>query len=98
MDQEDIIIEHLRDMVRDEGEGDKQPEWRKLNGNDHFFHALSYAILAKRIHYVATWDPNMEVRSIIGLTGPQESFTTKKENCGLRGYTTNYTFSNHLGY
>ena len=98
LDQEDIIIEHLRDMVRDEGEGDKQPEWRKLNGNDHFFHALSYAILAKRIHYVATWDPNMEVRSIIGLTGPQESFTNKKENFGLRGYTTNYTFSNHLGY
>lgn len=96
-DQEDIIIEHLRDMVREESEGDKQPEWRKLNGNDHFFHALGYALLAKRIHYVATWNPNMEIRSIIGLTGPQESFTNKKENIGLRGYSTNYS-TNRLVY
>lgn len=97
LDQEDIIIEHLRDMVREEGEGDKLPEWRKLNGNDHYFHALGYALLAKRIHYVATWTPNTEVRSIIGLTGPQESSTNKKENIGLRGYGTNYS-SNRLVY
>ena len=97
MDQEDIIVEHLRDMVRDEGEADKQPEWRKLNGNDHFFHALGYALLAKRIHYVATWDPNMETRSIIGLTGPQESSNNRLEKFGLRGYATNYS-SNRLVY
>ena len=97
LDQEDIIIEHLRDMVREENEGDKQPEWRKLNGNDHYFHALGYALLAKRIHYVANWNPNMEVRSIIGLTGPQESFTNKEDKFGLRGYSTNYS-SNRLVY
>ena len=93
LDQEDIIVEHLRDMVREESEGEKQPEWRKLNGNDHFFHALGYALLAKKIDYVAHWSPNMEVRSIIGLTGPQESSTNKKDNLGLRGYTTNYSSS-----
>lgn len=97
LDQEDIIIEHLRDMVRDEGEADKQPEWRKLNGNDHFFHALGYALVAKRIYYVANWNPNIEVRSIIGLTGPQESSTNKEKIFGLRGYGTNYS-PNRLVY
>lgn len=97
LDQEDIIVEHLRDMVREESDGEKQPEWRKLNGNDHFFHALGYAFLAKKINYVAHWSPNMEVRSIIGLTGPEESSTNKKDNFGLRGYTTNYS-SNRLIY
>lgn len=96
-DQEDIIIEHLRDMVREENTGDKQPEWRKLNGNDHFFHALGYAMLAKHILYVATYDPSSEQRSIIGLTGPQESSKTNNNIVGLRGYGTNYS-SNHLGY
>lgn len=97
LDQEDIIVEHLRDMVRIESEGEKQPEWKKLNGNDHFFHALGYAVLAKHIHYVATWDPNMENRSFIGLTGPQESSISKKDKFGLRGYGTNYS-STHLGF
>lgn len=97
LDQEDIIIEHLRDMVREEKEGEKQPEWRKLNGNDHFFHALGYALLAKHILYVANWDPNMDNRSFICLTGPQEAYINKKEKFGLRGYGTNYS-SNHLGF
>lgn len=96
-DQEDIIVEHLRDMVREEKEGEKQPEWRKLNGNDHFFHALSYAILAKHILYVATWDPNTEIRSIISLTGPKESSKRENKGMGLRGYSTNYS-TNRLGY
>lgn len=97
LDQEDIIVEHLRDMVREEKEGEKQPEWRKLNGNDHFFHALSYAMLAKHIHYIATWDPNSEIRSIISLTGPKESSNSNIKDIGLRGYSTNYSTS-RLGY
>lgn len=97
LDQEDIIVEHLRDMVREEKEGEKQPEWRKLNGNDHFFHALSYAMLAKHIHYIATWNPNSEIRSIINLTGPKESSKSNIKDIGLRGYSTNYSTS-RLGY
>ena len=91
LDQEDIIVEHLRDMVREENEGEKQPEWRKLNGNDHFFHALGYAMLAKHINYIANWSPNNELRSIISLTGPKESSKTKIKEIGLRGYSTNYS-------
>lgn len=97
LDQEDIIVEHLRDMVREEKEGEKQPEWRKLNGNDHFFHALSYAMLAKHIQYIANWSPNMEIRSIINLTGPKESSKNNNKEIGLRGYSTNYS-TNRLGF
>lgn len=92
-DQEDIIVEHLRDMVREESEGDKQPEWRKLNGNDHFFHAMGYAMLAKSIEVVANLGVVQETRSIISLTGPTE--TSTNINVNLRGYGTNYS-SNRL--
>ena len=38
--QKQVVIEHLRDMVRDE-----KPEtlavWLKLSGNDHYFHSLA---------------------------------------------------------
>lgn len=44
----ETVISHLRDMVRDE-----MPEveavWKKLNGNDHFFHAMGYCMLARRV-------------------------------------------------
>jgi len=44
----ETVITHLRDMVRDE-----MPEveavWKKLNGNDHFFHAMGYCLLARRV-------------------------------------------------
>lgn len=35
------IIEHLKDMVRDE-QPEKPATWVKLNGNDHFFHAGAF--------------------------------------------------------
>jgi hypothetical protein len=44
----ETVITHLRDMVRDE-QPEKEPEWKKLNGNDHFFHAMGYCMLARRV-------------------------------------------------
>jgi len=44
----ETIISHLRDMVRDE-QPEREPEWKKLNGNDHFFHAMGYCQLARRV-------------------------------------------------
>jgi hypothetical protein len=44
----ETITTHLRDMVRDESP-EREPEWKKLNGNDHFFFAMAYALLAKRV-------------------------------------------------
>lgn len=42
-----VLVEHLRDMVREE-EPEKQAIWKKLTGSDHFFHALGYLHLAPR--------------------------------------------------
>lgn len=90
LDQDDIIVEHLRDMVREDTEPGKQPEWRKLNGNDHFFHALGYAMVAQQIHYVAGLSCNYEKRQIITLTGPQEYNTHRViDKTGLYGFRAN---------
>lgn len=44
----ETLITHLRDMVRDE-KPEAEPEWKKLNGNDHFFHAMALSLLARRV-------------------------------------------------
>lgn len=44
----ETIITHLRDMVRDE-KPEAEPEWKKLNGNDHFFHSMALSLLARRV-------------------------------------------------
>lgn len=44
----ETIITHLRDMVRDE-KPEAEPEWKKLNGNDHFFHSMALSRLARRV-------------------------------------------------
>lgn len=51
----ETVIAHLRDMVRDE-KPEAEPEWKKLNGNDHFFHSMALSLLARRIceHVYAT--------------------------------------------
>lgn len=46
--QDHIIVQHLRDMVRTENAAGVG-QWVKLNGNDHFFHALGYGLFAYRI-------------------------------------------------
>lgn len=49
MGYKETLITHLRDMVRDETILEKEPDWKKLNGNDHFFFAAGYALLARRV-------------------------------------------------
>lgn len=44
----DVLTAHLRDMVREESP-EKEPTWVKLNGNDHFFHSMAFALLARRV-------------------------------------------------
>ena len=43
---QNVLVEHLRDMFRDDSSPEKQPVWVKIRGNDHFFHALSYSFAA----------------------------------------------------
>lgn len=64
----ETIITHLRDLVRDENP-EKEPEWKKLNGNDHFFFAMSYALLAKRVSnhmFISNYNGKQTVLSIFG--------------------------------
>ena len=44
-----LITHHLKDMVRVENE-DQSAVWQKIKGEDHFFHALAYALHAIRVH------------------------------------------------
>lgn len=48
--QQDVINEHLRDMVREE-QAEKPATWIKLTGRDHYFHALGYMRQAMRQNY-----------------------------------------------
>ena len=49
IDQKQVIIDHLKDMVREE-EPEKKATWKKLNGNDHYFHALAFLSSAVKLH------------------------------------------------
>ena len=44
----ETLLTHLRDMVRDE-RAEHEPEWKKLNNNDHFFHSMGLNVLSRRI-------------------------------------------------
>lgn len=65
----ETLISHLRDMVRDETALEKEPEWKKLNGNDHFFFAAGYALLARRVCeniYTRQYSKDLMVMNITG--------------------------------
>lgn len=47
-DDKSIIETHLQDMVREDGDGEKEATWVKLNGNDHYFHALAFMMAGVR--------------------------------------------------
>ncbi|MEN7527864.1 phage terminase large subunit family protein [Cupriavidus sp. DL-D2] len=51
--QRSIIKEHLKDMVRDESP-EQEAVWRKLSGNDHYFHSLGFMLAAVKIHTSST--------------------------------------------
>ena len=87
-DQEGLITEHLRDMVRDDEPG-KAPEWRKLNGEDHYFHSLGYAKTAPFIRDVILSTAKQDVRSEV-LVGIYEPNKKKLDNFNLIGYGNNY--------
>ncbi len=43
-----VIIEHFRDMVREEKPGEPA-RWKKLTGNDHYFHATGFMVVAPQL-------------------------------------------------
>lgn len=65
---EHLLVQHLQDMVRIEKE-DTSAVWQKLTGNDHFFHAIAYAVYATRVNaallYRSDADPRQMASSLI---------------------------------
>lgn len=67
----ETLITHLRDMVRDENpeKPEAEPEWKKLNNNDHFFHSMALALLARRVcEHVYTFEASSLLCNVV-VTG-----------------------------
>lgn len=79
----ETVITHLRDMVRDE-QPEKEPEWKKLNGNDHFFHAMGYCLLARRVceHMYTKVTSSLMANALIGNMALPGSNVTLTNNAG----------------
>jgi hypothetical protein len=61
-----IILEHLRDMIREESP-ETPARWVKLNGNDHFFHALAFMVAGKRIASLKHSFSKTDLRSVLAV-------------------------------
>lgn len=60
----EVFIEHLRDMVRSETP-EKQAEWVKLHGNDHYFHSTAFMLLAPSLMELIRLKSDADERSSI---------------------------------
>jgi hypothetical protein len=65
---QNVVINHLRDMVRIE-QPDVPPVWNKIKGEDHFFHAMGYMFLSNRLRDAQLYSSESERRSNIILFG-----------------------------
>lgn len=85
----DVIRAHLRDMVREET-ADKEPKWVKLNGNDHFFHSMGLALLARRVAehmFLHNLEDSAMTLSIVGMDiGKQNDPSDLFRNKGVEKY------------
>jgi hypothetical protein len=82
----ETLITHLRDMVRDETIVEKEPEWKKLNGNDHFFFAAGYALLARRVCeniFTRQYSKTLMVMGIAGTTVGTSTVNNLTHNKGV---------------
>lgn len=85
----DTLVVHLRDMVREE-QADKEPTWIKLTGNDHFFHSMAYALLARRVaehQFLQSSSKSGMVLSMMGMdVGKRNDPTNRFGNKGVNKY------------
>jgi hypothetical protein len=75
--QKQTIINHLRDMVREE-EPEEAAVWIKLTGIDHYFHALGYLLMALRVKELEIASSDAEVRTQFGIVPVVEKMSDKK--------------------
>lgn len=64
----EVFIQHLRAMARNE-EPEKPAEWKKLNDNDHYFHALAFMVVAPRLAELLRLKSKVDVRSLVLASG-----------------------------
>lgn len=95
-----LVIEHFRDMTREEEAG-KSPTWKKLNGNDHFFHSAAYALVSEKIYYVEglgeldkKYVPDY---LIIGGSSQVANAKNSIDKLNLPGYSDSRTLSMYSG-
>lgn len=93
-DYQNIIIEHLRDMYRDDVRENAQPMWRKMNGNDHFFHSLAYGFVSRKI-FDYIYSGEEDERSVVALSGLD---LDKKVlyNSNLLQYSSDKRYNKHV--
>lgn len=74
----EVLLEHLKDMVRIEAP-EVEATWQKRSGNDHFFHALALLQIAPRIHQVIVASTVIETdnRMMFGFAGVNEKHTNQ---------------------
>lgn len=89
--QMETIIKHLRAMVRiyvESKEGsERMPIWKKIDKNDHYFHASAYnyqAVLQYYEGYAYTVNSG-EARSVILLTGFDANILVPKKSISILG-------------
>ena len=63
--QNSIIIEQMKDMVRDESP-EKPATWVKITGNDHYFHALGFLLTSIKIRE-AIYGLNTDHRTTVAI-------------------------------
>lgn len=61
--QERIVIDHFRDMVRDETP-EKPADWVKLSGNDHYFHASAFMEIGPHLQDIIRLNSKEEIRTM----------------------------------
>lgn len=79
------IITHLMDMVRDDNEEEGWANWEKISGQDHFFHALGYALLSfKLADVIRNMSDDQPKIMAFGEVQELDKFYNIKSNLGLR--------------
>ncbi len=80
--QQHLIIQHLRDMVRIEKD-DTSAVWQKLSGNDHYFHAIGYALYALRTNDALNYNSDQDERLNFGFA-PIEAVLQSAADMGMQ--------------
>jgi hypothetical protein len=87
-EQRRTVIDHLRDLIRDETP-EKPAVWKKLTGGDHYFHAISFYLFAIRLKGAIDELNGEDVRTTVGFGGAQVTtipdgiIALKRQNRGL---------------